>query len=147
MKQSPDLKSAILELVEKGLSLSRAAQAAGIHRSTVADWKRKDETFAADVGRAEALFIGRMVETIADAAQTDWRAGVELLKRRFPDEFSAVRKVEVTDAQEEQERRNEEIRTSIGYRRAILREAKALGLLPDSFDAEIVDDPDPSGAS
>jgi len=147
MKNSPTMKAGILELVEKGVSLTRAASCVKVHRSTVSEWVKKDGDFAAAVEQAESRFIERMIGTIADAAPSDWRAGIELLKRRFPLEFSAVRKVEVTNPQDEQQKRDEEIRTSLGYRRAILREAKALGFLPDSVDTEIVDEPDRPGAN
>ena len=134
-------KERIVGLIRRGASLSRAAKASRVDTSTIWKWAQEDPEFSTALEEAESEFVLEMTDLVVSAAREDWRAAVDLLKRRFPNEFSAVRKVEVTDSREEQQKRDEEIRTSLGYRRAILREAKSLGLVPDSVDAEILDEP------
>jgi len=88
VKKTPQNEDALVQLIEGGLSLTRAAQSLGMHHKTAHRWKKEDEEFATRVEQAEARFIGEMIGRVAEAAKTDWRAGVELLARRFPSEFS-----------------------------------------------------------
>jgi hypothetical protein len=88
VKKTEKIQAALVNFVEKGLSLSRAGQCLGLHHKTVLRWKSEDEKFAGRIDQAEARFIARMVGKIEAHADTDWRAAVELLARRFPEEFS-----------------------------------------------------------
>lgn len=88
MKKTPQNEEALAQLIEGGLSLTRAAQSLGMHHKTTHRWKAEDEVFATRIEQAEARFIAEMTANIAEQSKGDWRAGVELLARRFPSEFS-----------------------------------------------------------
>jgi hypothetical protein len=59
-----------------------------MHHGTTLRWKKDDADFARQIDQAESKFILTMTETVAEAAKSDWRAGVELLARRFPKEYA-----------------------------------------------------------
>ena len=82
------MQRSVTELVEKGLSLTRAANVLGMHHATVHRWKDADKDFADAIRQAESKFILKMTETVSEHAKNDWRAAVELLARRFPGEYS-----------------------------------------------------------
>jgi hypothetical protein len=134
MKLSKERKKAIIKMVENGLSLPRAAQATGIHRSTADKWKKEDPEFEREIEAAEARFIQKMTDLITAAAVNDWRAAAELLRRRFPEDFGIPEKrialqqinntVNVSDRSSADKARN-----SPAYARAIAIEARRLSEL------------------
>jgi hypothetical protein len=87
MKASPKIFRALADIVEKGVSPSRAGKVLKISPDTVSRWRADYPEFAEMLDQAESRFIQRMISAIADAAPKDWRAAVELLARRFPAEF------------------------------------------------------------
>lgn len=87
MKAGPKLFRAVADLVEKGVSPSRAGRILRLSPDTVSRWRVDYPEFAEMLDQSESRFIERMTQAIADAAPKDWRAAVELLARRFPAEF------------------------------------------------------------
>lgn len=88
MKAGPKMFQAVAELVEKGLSPTRAAKALKLSPDTVSRWRREHPEFATMVDEAESRFIAEMTSCIAVAAKIDWRAAEAILARRFAAEFA-----------------------------------------------------------
>ena len=80
---------ALADLVEGGLSPSRAAKSLRLNPSTIGAWRKQFPEFDEMIAAAESRFIAKMTSLVATAAVKDWRAAVELLTRRFPSEFGA----------------------------------------------------------
>ena len=66
MKKTPKNEAALIQLVERGLSLTRAAQTIGMHHKTAHRWKAEDKAFASRIEQAEAKFIAEMIGNIAE---------------------------------------------------------------------------------
>lgn len=98
-------RTAIVEALQRGNTLSHACALAGVSRQAVYDWLKKGEAtenpnsayrrFAEDVARANATVADEMIGVIRDAAPDDWRAAMTFLERRFPDDFSKRERHEV----------------------------------------------------
>jgi len=83
MKDTKERKSPIVAMVEKGLSLSRAARSAGVHRSTAELWKKNDEAFGREIQAAESRFILRMTDLITVAAEASVEGGGRIAPAAF----------------------------------------------------------------
>lgn len=94
----PTVVDRLLKAVHKGLSKTRAADLAGVSRTTLHAWERRAEaepesaygTLLALLKTREAEFIERQHERLEAAAEDDsrnWAARMTLLERRFPDEY------------------------------------------------------------
>lgn len=87
---------AILDAVRSGVTETAAAEHVGIHRDTLTSWKRLGESgdarysaFVDDLTRARAEAEIRLTTVVTDAAFTegDWKAALEVLARRNPEEW------------------------------------------------------------
>ncbi len=99
------VREKIIKGIRLGLTYDRAAQLAGIHKSTFYMWKRKglqkkaplyikfiDELKKAEV-EGEAAAISHIVKA---AQEGTWTAAAWLLERRFPDRWARIQKLEIT---------------------------------------------------
>lgn len=105
-KFTADRRKAIVDGIRSGLPRRLAAARAGIVKQTFYNWldegaKNPDGAygrFVADVDAAEAAFAADILEKWTGAIPDDWRAGMELLSRRLPDEYGKRERHEVTGA-------------------------------------------------
>lgn len=87
----------IVQHLKVGAYLETAAEAVGIHRTTLFRWIQKGEEaargryrdFYVAVAQAQSEFEIRNQVTILKAAQTEWRAAAWNLERRFPERYGA----------------------------------------------------------
>lgn len=68
VKRSKDAEKTILRAVRIGLSRERAAELAGIHRTTLFRWMDADESFATAVKQAQAAGVESMVAKLCEQA-------------------------------------------------------------------------------
>jgi len=85
----------ILEAVGAGATLRAAAAAAGIDESTLWRWQQRNAAFAKDLHAREAESEVVLVAIIRRAAETDWRAAMALLERRWPDTWGRRDRVDL----------------------------------------------------
>ena len=121
-------QAGIVELIRRGRSRQVAADAVGVHRTTIMRWAMTDEAFAAKLLQAEAEFKGVLLDSILKAALNtknpgSWVASMTLLERRFPAEFGQRARLDVT----------------IDQREAIRSIAEATGTSIDDVATEIED--------
>lgn len=93
--------------LRRGVSYEVAAQAVGIHRSTIIAWRERGEHdleqntdslyayFADEATRAIAGGEATIVDTIRKAGRHDWRALAWLLERRHPSRWARRDRLDV----------------------------------------------------
>ncbi len=85
-KCTPEARKAILQALEVGgISLTKAAQAAGIHRDTIYQWIKDDPTLSDDIYVAQGRAVLRNAANLATAARRDVRAMLALAERADPE--------------------------------------------------------------
>lgn len=90
-KFDPKTGLAIAKLVSLGVPLEAAAQAEGISKSTLYNWRRAGEAgrapfrqFSEDLDKALAAAEVSITLNVVRASRDDWRAGAWWLERRNP---------------------------------------------------------------
>lgn len=96
-KLTPEIQDKIVNFVSQGNYRSVAAQAVGIHPDTFHTWMTKERQpylrFRMAILEAEANAQRLMVSCVMKAAiGGEWRAALEYLSRKFPDEWAATQK-------------------------------------------------------
>ena len=103
-KFTSSAKKRILTAVAKGATYQIAANYGGVSLSTLMTWKRRGEEedegeyvkFFEDFELAKGAAAMKWLGAIDEAAEGgDWRAGMEMLKRRYPDEFGDSSRVDL----------------------------------------------------
>ena len=108
-KLNDDTHKAIVDAIKIGATYKDAAGAAGVDYTTFLNWMARGgkaksgkffEFFNA-VGRAKSQAILNYTTTIATAAaKGEWRAALEYLKRRDPDNWGDRSKTDITSGGE-----------------------------------------------
>jgi transposase len=83
-KRTPAIEKIILDALAAGLPYRAAAGRAGIHETTLIEWRKNDPDFELAVEKANSVAISRNMQIIQDAAADNWAAGAWILERRFP---------------------------------------------------------------
>tara|TARA_R110002020_G_scaffold38760_1_gene116056 strand:+ start:78 stop:686 length:609 start_codon:yes stop_codon:yes gene_type:complete len=86
---------AILRNVAIGMPITRAAQLAGIHRSTLTEWKKKWGDLCDSLAHAEAIAQDELYGVVRQGMAKNPRLALEVLERRFPSEWAAHSKHQV----------------------------------------------------
>jgi hypothetical protein len=94
-KYTVNTVEAILRNVAIGLPESRAAQLAGIHRSTLGEWKKKWGDLSDSLVRAQAVAQDELYGVVRAGMAKNPRLALEVLERRFPSEWAAHSKHQV----------------------------------------------------
>jgi DNA-binding transcriptional regulator YbjK len=97
-KLTPELKQKFVTALRAGLPLNRAADFSGITYETARAWIAKGKTqqsgeffeFSADVKKAQADCVGRLVDEIAKDGS--WQSKAWILERVYPFDFSQERR-------------------------------------------------------
>tara|TARA_Y100001973_G_scaffold99763_1_gene159497 strand:- start:164 stop:574 length:411 start_codon:yes stop_codon:yes gene_type:complete len=86
---------ALIESLSEGLTITASCGLVGIDRTTFYKWKQNYPEFKKAVDGARPIIEANMLQKIKDQAQTDWRAAAWILERRFPEDFSLKREVDL----------------------------------------------------
>jgi len=81
-KDTPEVRTKVLELISTGCSQAVAARAVGVDPTTLTRWKGSDADFANAVEASRAAFLARHHANIDKAGERDWRASSYLLERQ-----------------------------------------------------------------
>lgn len=96
-KYTKTIHAAIVKSLEAGASRTTAAELAGIHRNTLADWCETYPAFSSDVTKAIAQAKAKASITVANAIQNgDVNAAFRYLSYQEPEEWSAPERHEIT---------------------------------------------------
>jgi len=87
---TPGRMAAIVEAVERGLTVAQAAALLKLNRHTVHNWTQANEDFAAEIAAAETRRVELQIANISRAGETDWRAAHTLVKA-YDDRFRDTR--------------------------------------------------------
>ena len=87
-KYHPARVDAICDALRAGATIEHAAEAAGIHRDTVHEWRTRYPAFADRIKEAEGAGVLASLRVIRGAAEGGtWQAAAWLLERRYPAEY------------------------------------------------------------
>lgn len=98
-ERSPEIDAAILAKIADGSTQTDAAQAVGIHRTTLSRWKSADPELAEAMERAESEAKAKLLQLVLSSAggeDPDWRAAAWILERRWPDEFGPKARMQIS---------------------------------------------------
>ena len=85
-KRTPEIRKALLQALEVGgISLAKAAQAAGINPDTLVEWKKDDPSLSDDIDAARGRAVLRNAANLATAARRDVRAMIWLAEHGDPE--------------------------------------------------------------
>jgi transposase len=85
---TPENCAAVIRAVKMGLHPDRAAEAAGVSRSTMRAHRRRNEGFATQIKEAEAFAEQDALGKIIKHSDSQWTAAAWLLERRFPERWA-----------------------------------------------------------
>jgi ribosome-interacting GTPase 1 len=88
---TPEQTIAVLDAIRTGLSITGAAEAAGIDRGEIVRRMHSEPDFAAAVRVSEEVALDGYEDVVARAAQTDWRAALAVLQARRPERWASAR--------------------------------------------------------
>src|SRR5262245_40878255 len=94
-KYTPARVKAILTAVELGASYEHAAAAAGVHRDTLTEWRKRYPAFSDALTRAGARGVLACFGQLHSAAEQDWRAAAWILEHRFPEQYGRQGRLQV----------------------------------------------------
>jgi len=91
------VREELLANLREAMSIKAACALSGVGKSTFYDWVNNDDEFAADVEAAKRFSEAVMVSRVKALGEekADWRAYAWLLERRFPEEWTAKREIEL----------------------------------------------------
>tara|TARA_R100000426_G_C4818282_1_gene109378 strand:+ start:990 stop:1463 length:474 start_codon:yes stop_codon:yes gene_type:complete len=91
------VREELLANLREAMSIRAACALSGVGKSTFYDWINQDDGFADDVEAAKRFSEAVMVSRIKALGEekADWRAYAWLLERRFPEEWSAKKEIEL----------------------------------------------------
>lgn len=97
MKYSKELVKEICEHIEDGHYLKDAAELAGVSESTFYHWKKTKSEFSESIRRALMRYKDKLLKLFHGSAteRRDARAALEMLGRRFPDQWGEKLKMEI----------------------------------------------------
>lgn len=108
---SAEITDRIVRMVRAGSYKEVAARAAGIGTSTLYSWQERGEAdrvegrqtehaaFVEALTRAEAEAEVHAIAAVRKVMETDWRAAMDYLARRYPERWAKREKLEHTGAQ------------------------------------------------
>lgn len=97
-RKTPDVLETIRVAIDKGGTITDAAEAAGVGRRTIYDWLEQDEDFRDFIELAKLGRRKRLLERIEKRTDEDWRAAAWILERTMPEEFGKNATVHVEGA-------------------------------------------------
>lgn len=95
-KFTPETTKMILDTISEGNTLKVAAALAGVDVTTIINWSNKGQEegkgeyyqFFEDLTRAKANAQSLAVKALVNAFGNDWRAAMEFLARRCPEDWA-----------------------------------------------------------
>ena len=102
MADKNKVRDAIIEKIEDGMTLKDAAILSGISEPTVHRWKNEDESFDNRILTAGIKYKEKLVRIVNVRSIEDGRLALEMLARKWPDEYGVKQQVEfVIDPEKE----------------------------------------------
>src|SRR3990167_3935465 len=106
-----EVKKAVVSELENGMTLKDAAIYCGISRATLLRWRHEDEAFEAKIKKAKITYKRSLIRCVNIRSIEDGRLALEMLARKWPDEYAEKRQVEfIIDPEKEIRRIIETIR-------------------------------------
>lgn len=88
-KRTPENRDTILASLRSYGNKTLAAASAGIDRTTLRNWSKDDDLFAAEIEEAQAQWAHDRLQNVHNAGDRgDWKADQWLLGQHMPDQYS-----------------------------------------------------------
>ena len=98
-KLNEEMKEQILRVIEIGGSRQKAAMLVGVSRQVLGEEAKRDPVFFTRLKEAEGKAYNKYLTVIGDAAESgDVKAAQWMLARKYPEEFSEMRRNALTNA-------------------------------------------------
>ena len=85
----------ILEAIGRGLSQKDAAKLADVSEVTLSTWKKENLNFLNAIEKKEIGVKEKIIDTIIRKSEKEWTAGAWYLERKYPEEYSERRRIEI----------------------------------------------------
>lgn len=110
MKYDEKIVEEICKSIEVGHTQKDAAELAGVDESTFYEWKKTKSKFSKSLRRAQKRYKDKLLKLLhgAATAKQDARTALEILARRYPDEWGERLKLEHTINPQEEIRKMDE---------------------------------------
>lgn len=99
-RKKDETKSKIHEYLKEGLCKKDAAVMSGISEKTFYRWVSEDDSFDSHVEASILEYKHSLIKKVNIAAEKDGRLALEVLSRRFPNEWSVNRIIESDNGEE-----------------------------------------------
>ena len=97
MKYKEEIIKAICQKLENGLIEKDAAILSGIGESTYYEWKNEKQNFRSRVEAALAIYREKLIKIVNYHSIKDGKLALDILARRWPEEFAAILKHRIED--------------------------------------------------
>lgn len=87
----------ICKLLEEGCLQKQSAILSGVGETTFYEWMKVKPKFRESVERAIETYKQKLIKLVNAHSITDGRLAIDMLERRFPDEYGKVNKVQMLD--------------------------------------------------
>lgn len=94
-KYNKGMLDALVEILSKGITVKAACGYVGICTTTFYEWKKEYPEFAAAIDGTKFEIEARLLTKIEEQGDSDWRALAWMLERRYPQDWSLKREVEL----------------------------------------------------
>lgn len=103
-KYNEEIVKEICEKLANGCSKKQSAILCGIDETTFYDWVKTNSQFSQSVDRAIEEYKQKLINLVNVGSIKSPSIALEVLGRRFPDEWGEVRKLQLNDTSETLER-------------------------------------------
>jgi len=94
-KYNSGVVDALVEILSKGITIQAACGYVGINKSTFYRWIQEYPEFAAAIDATKFEVEARLLTKIEEQGNDDWRALAWILERRYPQDWSLKRELEL----------------------------------------------------
>jgi hypothetical protein len=95
-KYNEGILDALVEILSRGISINAACGYVGISRGSFYKWKSEHPEFENAINGSKFQLEARLLTQIEDQGGADWRALAWILERRYPQDWSLKRELEVS---------------------------------------------------
>ena len=94
-KYNQGILDALVEILSKGITVKAACGYVGICTTTFYEWKKEYPKFATAIDNTKFELEARLLTKIEEHGEKDWRCLAWILERRYPQDWSLKREVEL----------------------------------------------------
>jgi transposase len=94
-KYNQGMLDTLVEILSNGVTITAACGYVGIDRKTYYNWMNKHPEFATAINAVRFQLEARLLARIEEHGKKDWKANAWILERKYPEDWSLKREVEL----------------------------------------------------